>query len=582
MRIRVLAANLWLLAVLAMLPIAWLIGCYFLGAPQDTRPTGFIQYDQAYYMAEARQHFEGGFHLFYGLPASSDYDTPRVYFHPQTLLLGALMKITGIEPGWIYAAFGLVATLIFFRLAIGLYEFVVGLRSGAQVLVLPLFLWGGGLALLCGFVFKVTAGGELLTFDTGGWGANLGRGIIYGIEAYYHALFFGAVLSLLRRRYATALFLVVATCASHPFTGLELVSICVGWVTLEILVDRSFAPPLWFGAGIALLMLLHLGYWLILLPWTSPEHASLTSAWELPWVLHWYNEIPEYTIVGLAAVWQLFGRRHFAAAFADRTLRLLLAWFVGAFLLANHDLFISPRQPIHFTHGYLWVPLFLIGAPIMVEIAERLLAIPRRIGLPGLIALSGLIFLDNAGWFGAAGVNLLKNSNSVSFFPNPIYIRRSAWDVLQRLNDELFAGGLVVSNAPALSYQVIVYTPLRAWYSQMWNTPHPEERLAELNALFEDGQDFGDWCCRRMIAILDRQKNREARGKLLTLGYQLVYENLDYDILLRPLICGLRCHDGQVSPAAKNGGLKSATRTISTEREADDAGRQFDLVMRLR
>ena len=163
MNIPVFAANRWFLAFLAILPICWLTACYFLGAPQNTHPTGFIQYDQAYYMAEARQHFADGFHLSYGLPASPDYDTPRVYFHPQTLLLGALTKFTGIEPGWIYAVFGLVATLIFFRIAIGLYEYVGALSSGAQFLVLPLYLWGGGLALLCGFLFELTAGGKLLT-----------------------------------------------------------------------------------------------------------------------------------------------------------------------------------------------------------------------------------------------------------------------------------------------------------------------------------------------------------------------------------------------------------------------------------
>jgi len=77
--------------------------------------------------------------------------------------LGALTKFTGIEPGWIYAVFGLVATLIFFRIAIGLYEYVGALSSGAQFLVLPLYLWGGGLALLCGFLVELTAGGKLLT-----------------------------------------------------------------------------------------------------------------------------------------------------------------------------------------------------------------------------------------------------------------------------------------------------------------------------------------------------------------------------------------------------------------------------------
>jgi hypothetical protein len=534
MNIGVFAANRWFLAFLAMLPIGWLTACYFLGAPPNTHPTGFIQYDQAYYMAEARQHFTGGFHLSYGLPASPDYDTPRVYFHPQTLLLGALTKFTGIEPGWVYAAFGLVATLIFFRIAIALYEYVVALSSCAQFLVLPLFLWGGGLALLCGFLFKLTAGGGLLTFDTGGWGANLGRGVIYGIEAYYHALFFGAMLALLQRRYAIALLLAASTCASHPFTGVELAAILAGWVILEAVVGRSAAPPPWFRAGILLVLLLHLSYWLILLPRFSSEHAALMPLWQLPWVLHWYNEIPEYAIVGLAAFWQLRTRQRLASAMQDRTVRLLLSWFVVAFLLANHDLFVRPRQPIHFTHGYLWVPLFLIGAPVMIRIAERLVSTPWLIGVPASIALSGLMFLDNVGWFGGAGLDLLRYGKDVSFFPNPIYIRRDAWDVLQRLNDRVFAEGLVVSNARDLSYQVIVYTPLRAWYSQMWNTPYPEERLAELDALFRDGRDLDDWCCRRMIAIVDRHKDRGATEKLLALGYQLAYQTVDYDVLLRP------------------------------------------------
>ena len=544
--IRALAKNRWFLAALAMSPICWLTACYFLGSPEDTHPTGFIQYDQAYYMAEARQHFADGFRLLYGLPASSDYDTPRVYFHPQLLLLGAVVKITGIEPGWVYSGFGLAATLIFFRLAIALYECVVGLRSGAQFLVLPLFLWGGGLALLCGVLFKVTAGGGIWTFDTGGWGANLGRGVIYGVEAYYHTLFFGAILALLRRRYALALVLAATTCASHPFTGIELATILAGWVILEAVVDRGAAPPPWFRAGILLLLLLHLSYWLILLPRLSPEHAALAPLWRLPWVLHWYNEVPEYAIVGLAALWQLGSSQRFVSGLQDRTLRLLVTWFAGAFLLANHDLFISPRQPIHFTHGYIWVPLFLIGAPTMIKIAGRLLAAPWRIGLPVSIAVSGLMFLDNAGWFGGAGLDLLRNGRDVSFFPNPIYIRRSAWDVLQRLNDKPFAGGLVVSNARELSYQVIVYTPLRAWYSQMWNTPHPEERLAELAELFRSGQDLDDWRCRRMIAIVDRLKDRGAREKLQALGYRLAYQNADYDVLLRSATAGR----GEVTPRA--------------------------------
>src|SRR5690348_7286776 len=63
-------ANRWLLAMIALLPICWLLACYVIGAPPDSDSVGFIQYDQAYYMAEARGHFDQGFHIFYGLAAS--------------------------------------------------------------------------------------------------------------------------------------------------------------------------------------------------------------------------------------------------------------------------------------------------------------------------------------------------------------------------------------------------------------------------------------------------------------------------------------------------------------------------------
>lgn len=528
-----LATNRWFLAAIAVLPICWLLVCYIVGAPPDSDPAGFIQYDQAYYMAEARGHFDRGFHLLYGLAASPDYDTPRVYFRPQTLLLGVLLKYTGVAPGWVYMPFGVVATVIFFRLAIALYETVIGLGSRAQYLVLPIFLWGGGLTVLYGLAIKLTSGGAIFALDTGGWGANLGRGVIYGIEGYYHALFFAAMLALLRQRYATALLLTALTCLSHPFTGMELASILVSWVALEYFSSRKAAPPLWFGCGVALLLLLHLNYWLVVLPWLSPEHAALAPTWQLPWVLHWYNEIAEYELVAFAALWQLCSRRRIVAALGDRTCRLLLAWFATAFVLANHDFLISPRQPIHFTHGYVWVPLFLIAAPTLVALAERFLSTRRRFMVPGLFALWSLLLLDNAAWFAGAGLDLAKNGNSDFFFPNPIYIPRSARDVLEKLNNEAFAGGLVVSNAEPLSYAVIVYTPLRAWYSQMWNTPYPQTRRAELDALFRAGRDSDVWRRRKMVAIIERRKNPDAGLRLTALGYSRVYENADYEILLR-------------------------------------------------
>ena len=143
------------------------------------------------------------------------------------------------------------------------------------------------------------------------------------------------------------------------------------------------------------------------------------------------------------------------------------------------------------------------------------------------------MLLDNAAWFGGAGLDLLRDGKSASFFPNAIYIGGSARDVLNRLNDKEFADGLVVSNSQFLSYQAIVYTPLRAWYSQIWNTPYPEKRLAELDELFSAGEDLDAWRCRKMIAVVERPRDRDASGRVRALGYDLVYANAEYDVLLR-------------------------------------------------
>jgi hypothetical protein len=80
---------------------------------------------------------------------------------------------------------------------------------------------------------------------------------------------------------------------------------------------------------------------------------------------------------------------------------------------------------------------------------------------------------------------------------------------------------------------VIVYTPLRAWHSQEWYTPDSTERRAELYGLFHDGRDMDVWRRRKMVAVVDREKDPKASRVLLALGYRLSFQNANYDILLR-------------------------------------------------
>jgi hypothetical protein len=73
-----------LLALPALLPLARAyVDAYF----QGKVATGFIISDMAYYMANAREHFDQGFQLTYGNPYAS-YGTPAIYFQPHIFLLG--------------------------------------------------------------------------------------------------------------------------------------------------------------------------------------------------------------------------------------------------------------------------------------------------------------------------------------------------------------------------------------------------------------------------------------------------------------------------------------------------------------
>jgi hypothetical protein len=83
----------------------------------------------------------------------------------------------------------------------------------------------------------------------------------------------------------------------------------------------------------------------------------------------------------------------------------------------------------------------------------------------------------------------------------------------------------------------------------MWNTPYPQKRRVELDALFGEGRDTAAWHHRKMIAVVERRNTPEATNKLLLLGYHRVYQNSDYEVFLRlPLSPSLPALYPNISP----------------------------------
>src|SRR5262245_34488761 len=50
----------WAWALGLALPMALTYGVHFAAAPAGSTPTGFLQFDQFYYSANAREHFDSG------------------------------------------------------------------------------------------------------------------------------------------------------------------------------------------------------------------------------------------------------------------------------------------------------------------------------------------------------------------------------------------------------------------------------------------------------------------------------------------------------------------------------------------
>lgn len=490
------AARPWTTAALLYLPMAAVVLAHLLLPPEGRWPTGFLQYDQQSYMAMARESWEGGAWPLFGLPTSADPDTPRHYLYLHIAALGLLQGAFDLDPGRLYLAFGALAGLVFLRLAIALYRRVVPETDLAAGLGLVGFAWGGGLFVLAGGLAGLAEGrldyATPFRFDPHGgfWFLNLGRNLFYGVEAWYHALALGLALAVMDRRWRAAVALAVLLLLSHPITGLQWALIALAWMLLRLLLRRRPAAPLWVPALLAALVGAHLGFHFLYLG-AQPEHAALMSFWSRHFAdFHWSAMLLAYGPVALAALVALRVSRAWREA-PEKAL-FLLCWCAVAFALANHDLLIPPRQPLHFTRGYVWIPLFLLAAPLLVAALRRLLARARPLAFAAL----ALLLADNAAWL---SLQAWQNAGGFGAARTLSAGERAA---LAALAEPAYEGHLLVPADPRLGYDALVYTPLRSWYSQQHSTPDPDARLADLAAWRESGREPETWRRRALVFLL--------------------------------------------------------------------------------
>lgn len=470
----------WMLGALAPLPFLSLYLVHFLKVSETIVPTGFLQTDMAYYSANGREIFEGGNGWLYPNPYNVNGET--IYFHWFPWLLGVGIKFIGLEPGAQYVAYGIVAALL---LSLLTYRLVCLRLPDPQYrgVIFLLSMWGGGFLALGKIILNITQGLPIyekpLLFDPGNgyWLLSWGRNTIYTTEAVYHCLFAAAWLFLLKKRWWMALLCTALLAGTHPFSGVQLLLIVIAYLYVVSILKMEELPAAPRLASLALFALFAGYYFWFLGQFES--HRAIQGGWQIEWTLPWDTLLLHegwLVVLVLVGFWRIQKK-------PSSSEWLFIISALISLGLAKHDLFITPHQPLHFTRGYLWMPLFLLAAPVLQKGLIRL-----QDSLPGMAArlVTTLLVLalcvDNLTFL------------ALTYGPNDfsLYMTRNEYQLYQWIDQQDLQGNLLVPGDPFLSYLAATYTSLTPYLGHWSITPDYRGRLTNVQAL-ETGQQAGPW-----------------------------------------------------------------------------------------
>lgn len=490
------------------------------------QPTGLIMEDNALYLSYARQYADADhLGLFYSNPFNDSGHYPAIYFQAQNLLLALGMQ-TGITPGFVMIFFVLLFSLGCFRLMISLYDTLMP-ESRYRTTGIILFAWGGGLLALAGIPvhFMRPPDGQdffdrifFLDPGWGWWGLNLGRSLFITCEAYYHFLFLLSVLLILRKKWKGALLSVFVLSISHPFTGIELLGILGAWLFVEKLIVKNRDIPWYFAMGTGIILAFHIFYYLWYLN-RFPDHRSVSEQFSVNWRLRFFSMIPAYALVAPLAVLSIF---HFSKPrkfFQNPHHRLFACWLIVVLLLVNHELFMKPRQPIHFTRGYDWTGFFLLGLPALPRLLDWFKK--WKTGAIATAVFIGLFLSDNFLWI----TNYIRFTNKTT---SVMYLNTEQREVLATLDKNADNTTLFLSNDFDLSLLSAVYTKAYPWISNPYTTPfYPKKKAAYMHYL-STGQPDSSWAGRKLVFLFNRKDSLEREAAARVKNAKLLKETGAY------------------------------------------------------
>lgn len=520
-----------LLIVLAVLPFQLVL--LATTVHDNASSTGFILYDMPYYVANGREIFERGNGLMYPNPYDSSDDAPTIYFHWLLWVFGFCTVKLGIDPGLLFASFGLVGSLLMSWMTWKLVKSILRDHHWRKTLFL-LTMWGGG--LLCGAKVVVNAAtgqvpwSDILAFDThlGFWFLSWGRNTIFATEAIYHFLAISAWYFAFHKKYWRSVILAGLLAATHPWSGLEVLGTFTAFLGFRALIKHT--QPAWrLAVTCAILLCAFFAYNLWYLNMYE-AHRRVYEVWHINWSLSHITILLAYGPIGFLAMKAI--SNHISSGSSDSVSSpteprsptewqaFLITAFVCAFALATHDRFVEhAKQPLHFTRGFLWMPLCLLALPYLQKLmANR----PRWNARPALAAmlLLTLASFDNIAFLA---------STTHLFATDPFDVqtlKATERDAFTWIEKEKRSGVLACSDN-RLGYLSATYTPMNPYVGHKFITPDLIERRDQLTSWFQGKPDP------TLNNVVDYVLTTHTEREVANFGaeWKSVYANDDYVLL---------------------------------------------------